>query len=215
MIEGAPVNHEKENNLGLSTLEIAQKIVGSSSSIQAVNLRPYHYVPNQPSTREISYPTLRDSFLGMKQQELEEWANSLGQEYNIALDSQVRFIDETQGHLVMTDLAPEKSPENLEKIKQQLREIIKPRFGGGYLLETNRSYHYIGEATVAQQEWYESLGRFLITSIVTKTPDGVPNIHEVIADYRYIGHSLVRSTTGLRLTARGRKKVLPFVVDWV
>ena len=216
MSEGTPKNHEKEACLGLSTLEIAQRIVDSNSEIQSIRFRPYFYIPNKPSgSEEQTHGVSRKLFLELKQIDMDNWLTQLGEGYNIALDSPVVFENGDKGHFVMADLAPQKSDENLKKIKERFSEIIQPRFGGGFFLETKKSYHFIGEKFASQEDWHELLGRLLITSIVTVTPEGTPNIHEVIADYRYIGHSLIRGSTGLRLTTNGEKTISPSVVGFV
>lgn len=216
MTEGSPFNHEKVSCIGLSTLEVAQRVIDNNTSICAVNLRPYIYVPNQTSNEEErAYEVSRAQFLGYDKKDLDNWLSKLCEGYNIALDSSVVLGDGNRGHLIMADLAPQKSDENLDKIRNRFGEIIKPKYGGGYFLETKRSYQFIGDKVVSQDEWYKLLGNLLISSIVTVTPDDMPNKHEIIADYRYIGHSLKRGTTGLRLTTSGQKTFTPSVVDYI
>lgn len=215
MSEGTPVDHEKEACLGLSTLELTQRIISNNPNIAYIHLRPFRYIADRPSIGEISHPIPIAQFLEFKQSDLNGWAAKEGDGYNIALDSTIEQIDGNIGHLVMVDLAAKKSPENLEKSKRRFKEIISPQFGGGFFLETDASYHYIGEQVVNQEDWQKLLGYLLITSNVIRMPDGIPNVHERIVDDRYIGHSLIRGTTGLRLTTLGKKKVEPFVVDFI
>lgn len=215
MSEALPLSHEKEACLGLSTLELTQRIVGNNPNITSVYLRPFLYIPDKPSIGEVSSPFAVGQFLKLQQAALTQWAQREGDGYNIALDSTVDLADGSKGHLVMMDLAAKKSPENLERSKRQFNEIIKPHFGGGFFLATDGSYHYVGERVVSQDDWQKLLGYFLITSRVTRMPDGSPSLHEMIVDYRYIGHSLIRGTTGLRLTTLGSKTVTPKVVDYI
>lgn len=111
----------------------------------------------------------------------------------------------------MMDLHPLKSPASLEKCARRLKEIVVPEFGGGFILETGRSYHFLRRELLTPEGFIRFLGACLLTSIVTVRQNG-PNIHETIADYRYIGHSLSRGSTGLRITANGEKNTLPHVV---
>jgi hypothetical protein len=215
MSETTPVNHEKESALGLSTLELVQRIIKANPSIAGVYLRPFVYIADRPSTGETSYPFPAAQFLALPQSSLDSWALREGEGYNIALDSTVDFVNGQKGHLIMMDLAAKKSEEGLTRSKEQFSKIIKPNFGGGFFLETDGSYHYVGEKPVEQSDWQRALGYFLITSRITRMPDGIPNIHERIVDDRYIGHSLIRGTTGLRLTTLGKKKVIPTVVDYI
>lgn len=97
------------------------------------------------------------------------------------------------------------------------REIV--RFNPEIAAVQLRAYCYIPNKPSENDEPIFRLNReefligfCLITSIVTVTPDDVPNQHEVISDYRYIGHSLIRGSTGLRITTRGTKTFEPRVV---
>lgn len=63
------------------------------------------------------------------------------------------------------------------------------------------------------EEWLDFLGLNLITSIVTQVDENLPRVHEFISDYRYIGHSMLRRSTGLRVTTRGSKTFTPQVVS--
>lgn len=203
--------HESEKYIGLSTLGCAQEIVRINPDIAAVQLRAYCYIPDKPSgDGEPIFRLSREEFL--EGTRIEEVVQSLGPEWNLALDSPVVLQSGETGHFAMVDLAPRKSSESLAKVVSRLQEIIVPRFGGGFLLETRKSYHFLGTKILSQNNWYKFLGFCLITSIVTVTPDDVPNQHEIVCDYRYIGYSLIRDSTGLRMTTRGTKTFEPRVI---
>lgn len=198
--------------LGLTTLEAARVMVSDNPDIHIVDLRAYTYFPDKPTEKgtepRLSLP--REEFLRMGG--VEAFVEGFNEEWNVALDSHMEFEDGRTGHFPMLDLGPRKSEESMEKIRRRLREIVVPYFGGGVLLETKKSYHFLGNSPFGEERFQEFLGRALITSIVTVTPDEVPNEHELIVDYRYVGHSLIRGSTGLRITAKGSKVVLPKVV---
>lgn len=200
-----------ERFIGFSTMECAREIVRLNPEISGLQLRAYYYIPDKPSgDDEPIFRLSREEFL--EGTRVEEVLQRLGPEWNLALDSPVVLQSGETGHFAMADLAPRKSPESLVKVVGRIREIIVPQFGGGFLLETRKSYHYLGTKILSQDEWQRFLGFCLITSIVTVTPDDVPNQHEVICDYRYVGHSLIRGSTGLRITTRGTKTFEPRVV---
>lgn len=204
-------SEEKEQHLGITTLEIGRVIVDKTPQIQKVHLRYYYYVPEKPSgEEEKTHIVDRQTFLHTT--EVENLIGILEPGWNIAFDSQVEDQEGKILQLPMLDLALRKSPENLERTKQRLKKIIVPNFGEGFILETNKSYHFFGERPMSQENWYKFLGLSLLTSIVTVTPDDQPNIHEMVADYRYIGHSLIRNSTGLRITTNGTKVFMPRVV---
>lgn len=203
---------DPERLLGLSTIDIAKCIVRTNQDIAVVHFRAYHYVPNTPSgPGERIFPIKRNDFL--HGYDLAAIIDSLDDGFNLALDSKIILESGDTAHFQMIDLAPRKSPEALEKITSRFREIIVPRFGGGVLLETNKSYHYFGFQVLSPEEWLDFLGLNLITSIVTQVDENLPRVHEFISDYRYIGHSILRRSTGLRVTTIGSKTFEPKVVS--
>lgn len=200
-----------ERFLGLSTMEVAKHIVLANPEVAAIHFRKYCYVPNVSSGPNDGIVSMtRDAFLDGRG--VSNIVDSLGDGFNLALDSRVVLKDGTAAHFQMMDLAPRKSPEALEKITRQFGQIIVPKFGGGVLLETNKSYHYFGFGILKQEEWLDFLGLNLITSIVTYVGENQPRAHEIISDYRYIGHAMLRRSTGLRVTTRGTKVFEPKVV---
>ncbi len=207
---------EKETCLGMSTLDLAKRIISRNELIRKVHLRVHGYTPHihqDGEDRRLSIST--DSFLKLQQQHLNQVASRHGEGWNVSLSSDVTLWNHQKRHLILADLVPQKSAENLDVIKRRFNEIIKPRYGGGFLLETGTSYHYFGEKIVDQDDWRELLGRLLITSIVIDMPPGVLDVHRVLVDYRHVGHSLMRNATSLRLTTRGTKTFSPVVVDFI
>lgn len=201
----------KKDLKGLGTLETIDAIVKDNEEITELEARSYFYIPYKPTLDDENIMRIkRDDFLEGSQ--LKKFVNSQTEGWNVAVNSKVKLSDGTIAHIPMLDLAPRKSKEALRKIQSQLMKIIKPHFGEGYVLETGKSYHYIGAKIFAEKRLNEFLGRSLITSIVTKTPEEIPNIHEHIVDYRYVGYSLMRNGTGLRITTSGDKKFVPRVV---
>lgn len=200
-----------EKYLGLSTLECVRIVVAQNPQIAAIYFRGYNYIPNKTTKDdELVYAIGRNELL--TGDIIRKIVEQLPEGWNLAADSKVILQNGKIAHLPMIDLSPGKSDESKERIVSRLNEIITPIIGGGFLLETERSYHFLGSRVLTIEEWFQFLGYSLITSIVTKTPDDQPNIHEVIADYRYIGHALIRGSTGLRVTANGEKTVAPKVV---
>ena len=81
-------------------------------------------------------------------------------------------------------------------------EIVRQVTNGmkGYLLETGRFYHFYGRAVLARRDWEKLLSQFLMPTIVVSQ--------------RYIGHSLYRGYTTVRLsTDETFKRVMPRVVE--
>lgn len=205
---------EGESFLGLSTLEVAREIVPANPAIRYVYLRPYFYIPDVPSgSQDVPFPLTRDDFLNGDA--VEKVIESLDEGWNLALDSRVDLESGDVAHFPMIDLAPRKSSSALRAVKKRLAEIVVPHFGGGVILETRKSYQFLGTNLFDERRFQEFCGRAQLTGIVILTPDDKPNRHRMIADYRYISHSLIRGTTGLRISANGSKTVMPRVVDFI
>ncbi len=205
-VERGTSPEQKEKYLGLTTLEVARGIVGDNKRIGRVNLRWYYYVPN--TVPEISRTSSWDRKDFLDVGKLGGEIEKLGSGWNIAFDSKCEDAEGNFLYLPMMDLALDKSPENLQRTQQRLRDIIKPDFGGGVILETNASYHFLGDSLISHDDWLRFLGASLLTGIINVSPDGKSN-HESVADNRYIGHSLLRGTTGLRITTNGTKTFIP------
>lgn len=216
MVEKINPIPEKESYRGFSTLKLVHEVISGNPSIRSVNLSAYRHIShihtdNDRFSREIP----REFFLSTEQEDLNKQAESYGEGWNVNLNSNVVLTDRSIGHLIIVDLAPKKSKRNLALIKERFSEIIKPSYGGGFFLETGESYHYLGESLINKDEWYKLLGDFLLTSVVKVMPKGTSSVHKVLGDYRYIGHSLKRGYTAMRLTTMGTKTFSPFVVDFI
>lgn len=199
----------KERYLGLSTLEVAKGVVRDDSRIQKVNLRWYYYVPNTvPEISKTSYWDRKDF---LEEEKLKCEIEKLQPGWNIAFDSKVEDTEGNSLYLPMMDLALSKSPANLQRTIERLKEVIEPKFGGGFILETNTSYHFFGITLIDHDNWLKFLGASLLTSILIVGLDGQRN-YESVVDNRYIGHSLLRDTTALRITTNETKTFAPKVV---
>jgi hypothetical protein len=206
------LQYEREQFLGLTTLEAARKIVKLNPKIQTVFLRPYRYVKGKiGGIGEERFPWERQDFTSGNL--VSEFIENFGGGYNFALDSSVLLTNGRRGHFAMIDFNVSKSEEAKEKIIQKLNELIVPFYGGGLLLETGKSYHFLGFDIFDERCFSRFVGRALLTGSVIITPSNVPNDYEHLVDVRYLGHSLLRGTTGLRITAGERKTTTPRVIE--
>lgn len=211
MTEVLGINPEKESMLGLSTLELVQRVVEGNNDIQVLNLRPY----TRPAVNEEIFPVQRNIFLNFNLDFISKWARAMGDGYNVALDSNVELADGSEKHFGMIDLSIPVSDSNLETVKLKFREFIVPRFGGGFLLKSGASYHFLADRLLTKEEWPSFLGTALLTPLITKNAEGINVIERRVVDDLYIGHSLVRGESGLRLTTNSRKPAPPLVVGYV
>ena len=100
-------------------------------------------------------------------------------------------------HLALMNLHPEDGL-TYEEMKIALKVVTQGM--GGYLLESGRYYHFYGNSLLSERKWLEFLINFLMPTVLVSP--------------RYIGHSLFRGYTCLRLTTDSTyKPVLPTVCD--
>jgi hypothetical protein len=197
--------------LGKTTLECAKFVVGQHSEIAGIIVRPYIYVPNQPSIGEERIVIAREHFLNSFDPNTMLIDRPDGT--NISLDSRIKLLDDIDAYWPMLDLAMDKSDDNLRMAVDRTETEMSGFTGRCFLLETKRSYHLMGINILENQGlWFDFLGKSLTANIVIKTPEGQPNIHIPYVDYRYVGHSIMRRSSGLRITTSGSKTFEPKVV---
>lgn len=107
-------------------------------------------------------------------------------------------------HIPLMDFRCKPSPENLHRVTKAIREIQDKLFyrgdmpKQGFVLESGRSYHYYGCYLMDTLSWNTFLGMCLLLSDLT--------------DARYIGHSLIDSSSTLRISATPLRPQIPKVV---
>ena len=197
--------------LGKNTLECAKFVVGQHSEIAGIIVRPYVYVPNQPSIGEEKIVIEREHFLNSFDPNIMLVDSPEGT--NISLDSTIKLENNINGYWPLLDLAIDKTDDGLKMAVERTEEMMSGFTGRAFLLETKRSYHLMGTNILENEGlWFDFMGKSLTANIVIKTPDGQPNIHLPYVDYRYVGHSIVRRSSGLRITTSGKKTFEPKVV---
>lgn len=197
--------------LGKTTLECAKFVVGQNTKITGITVRPYVYVPNQGSAGEERIVLEREYFLNSFDPNIMLIGRPEGT--NISLDSKIKLLDDIDGYWPMLDLAMDKTEENLQMAIERTEKEMSGFTGKAFLLETKRSYHLMGTNILENEGlWFDFMGKSLTANIVIKTPDGQPNIHIPYVDYRYVGHSIMRRSSGLRITTSGSKTFEPRVV---
>lgn len=114
----------------------------------------------------------------------------------VSASSIVTSDTSTIRHLPLVNLHP---AEHLSL--DDVCDIVRETTDGmrGYLLETGRFYHFYGRATLSRRNWEHLLSQFLMPTIIVSP--------------RYIGHSLYRGYTTVRLsTDENFKPMLPRLV---
>lgn len=98
-------------------------------------------------------------------------------------------------HIPMMDFRCQKSRENLSRIKKLLETIGEKE---GVILDSGRSYHYLGVNPISEKDWLIFLGKCMLSELV---------------DQRYIGHRLIDLCGILRISACALRPKVPTVVS--
>jgi hypothetical protein len=188
----------------MTALELIKRIVVKNKEIQKICLYAYVYVPLCHEKNPFNHMIWikRDDFLNKKY--LESLTNNLPPEANLGIFSKVKTINNRYKYLPLVDLD---YPKSKEHIKQIINMFRKEEIKHGWLVETQKSYHYYSDRLLSYKEWVNFYGKCLCTSIVHSRE----NI-EQLADTRYIGHTLRKGGAVLRFTNNSDKSFVPTVV---
>lgn len=203
MVVERPQNPEQL--IGASCHEVIKEILRLNPDIDAIQFTTYNYI-FQAIAKDRQEPHFwldRDGIL--KGKALEKQIAELPEGYDLGIHSLVKMKDGSEKYLSLIDFKLSPSPENLEIIKERMKKIVGIE---GFILETDKSYHFYGINPVDFDDWIDFCARCLLTSLVK---DEGKTIIDVVST-RYIGHCLLRRANVLRISANVRK-VLPTVVD--
>lgn len=178
-------------------------IANLNPQIDKFNFWVYTYEPLRHDEKgKNPYWISRDDVL--KMDPIIDLMNNLQGSEQLAISSHVRLQNNKRGHLPMMDFETTRSENGLEVVLSRLKHVD---ISNGWILETGQSYQLYGPDILTNNEWLDFLAKCLLMSIVHTRQ----NIEQV-ADPRYIGHSLRRKCSTLRLTTNGDKNFIPKVV---
>lgn len=194
-----------EQLIGASCHEVIREILRLNPDIEAMQFTTYSYVylAIEKDKTEPHFWIDREEIL--EGDALERQIAELPEGYDLGIHSLVKMKDGSEKYLPLIDFKLSPSPENLGIIKERMKKIVGI---GGFILETDKSYHFYGINPVDFDEWLNFCARCLLTSLVK---DEGKTIIDVVST-RYIGHCLLRRGNVLRISNNVRK-VLPTVVD--
>lgn len=191
--------------IGKEPVDVVKEIIRLNPQIENLTLIPYVYVPlrlNEPNFKRI-HVTPSELIDGRKLADLDR---DLPSEYQVALLAKVRVGKNMYRYLPMMDFDIPKSKRNLIIVIERLKKHDYPN---GWILETEKSYHFYGYSLLTSKEYWKFLANSLLTSIVI-TRDNIIQV----ADPRFIGHSIKGGACDLRLTTRADKSFKPKVVTF-
>jgi hypothetical protein len=122
-------------------------------------------------------------------------ATSEGGEY-VAVSSVVELADGTRGHIPLIDYHVPPSDHGLLLVRSVLEQLD---IGGGYILLSGKSYHFIGDTLVKERDLMRFLGRCLL--------------YAPIIDRAWIAHQIIESACALRISPKERGGTPPRVIS--
>lgn len=227
------IRESLERGEHISTFDYLRQLASFDQNILAFTCEPYAYVwePDDGVTPDIQ-KTLRNvqkpRFFLTREQILqpetqitdaaEVIRTQTGDSYwNIAIRSDVDYMDKNEGlqkrYLGLMDMIlPADNPANLTLLKQRLEEVVVPAYGGGVVINSGNSFHFLSARTFSRDEMLRFYGACLKLEIPVYRSSTGTAVH--IPDGRYIGNSLEfrDGVGGLRLTQSPNKPTLPHVV---
>lgn len=128
-------------------------------------------------------------------QYLRDLATAVPSTRMLAMSSSLKLTDGSIRHLPMLDFHCPATPENLSLVGEVIKRLA---IGDGFILESNKSYHFYGWKLLSANELERFLGRALLFAPVV--------------DRAWIAHQLIESACALRISANRGKGTWPFVV---
>ncbi len=124
----------------------------------------------------------------------------------VALTSLFKNAKETL-YLPVMDFSLPISRESEALLRERMTGVfdLYDNLGRGVLIETNNSYHFMGDTLLTEKQWIVFCANMLLLKHSSETRD--------IADTRYIGHSLERMYTCIRISEK--EGVLPRVLEGI
>lgn len=128
--------------------------------------------------------------------ELESTIEKLPANTSLGIASLVKVGNKTW-YLPMMDFAIPKSKQAIEIIRSNYGKIITPKFGGGVLIETDNSYHFLGNKLLTKKQLQSFINWSLVASAYKKD-----NHLELLCDTQFIGYWLLKNNICIRISPR-------------
>jgi hypothetical protein len=192
--------------IGASCHEVIKEILGLNPEIKTIRFTRYRYVP-QAIAKDREEPHFWLTREELLEDRLEQEVAELPEGYELGIHSQVRMKDGQERLLPMMDFKILLSSENLSSIRERMQAIVGTK---GWILESDKSYHFYGMSPENIDDWLNFCGRCLLTSIIKDEGRTITDL----VDARYVGHCLLRRANVLRVSTNV-KEVMPKVVAFI
>ena len=189
---------------GKNALDTLLYIISQKKEIEKINFWAY----NGDSPQQIEEQGSNQIWLSRNEflysEKLSAIIKKLPLESELGVSSKVLLTSGVSAHLPMMDF---RIPRRQDTLSLVIRRLIDVKIYNGWVLNSGASYHFYGLDLLNLDEWQVFMGKCLLTSIRKNKRD-----FQQIADFRYIGHSLIRGSNILRITANSNNKHLPIVL---
>lgn len=146
---------------------------------------------NKKLLSEILYHQANQEYKYVSSSNLNEFLSDLGDGI-LALNSKVLMSDGSTRHIPLLDFKVASAPKN-----HQLASACIELLGlHGYLLDSGKSYHFIGYELVSESELLDILAKFILL--------------DPVSDKAWAAHQIIERSTSLRITKKNGK--YPIVV---
>lgn len=179
----------------LHTIDVVYEIIRRNKSVKELNFAVYFYVPEVLTNKDRLkiYPVKVNQINNFQDLQKKLHSIKIPKKWFLGLTSRVKMLDGEYRHIPQIDFECPISKKNLNLIKKQFSQIIKTF--PGYILESGKSYHYMGLRLLKEEEWKKFIGKCLLCNFCEE------NRIECMVDGRWFGHSLLRGDTNLRIFA--------------
>ncbi len=187
------------------TYKVLEDIAKQNPTITHFTLRLYKHITGQGLK---SY-TLNSEYRYLSIEELPTLEKSIelyeSQGWNIGLTSRVQTTDGTK-HLLMLDFAIPISAKAESEISEKIHTFNisgdVPYKMDGYLIQTNKSYHYLGKYITDESNFINFIGSSMLFRHIDQS--------DFVVDDRWVGYTLKRTFATIRISHKDGQ--LPVVI---
>jgi hypothetical protein len=195
-------------DVGAPATAVVVALVRASSDIQYLRFRPYvrrntndqQSRSNMPVDRIFRHRRDPEVLWEVPQNLtgaiLQAWLDQIADKRVVGLCSRIEMRTGKCAHALFMDFRCSKSPKSLIALEEACHHLGY----SGWLLETDRSYHFFGDALVDDRSWLRFMGYWLLADHLIDGP--------------FVGHCVIEGVSCLRVTA-GPESSEPTIVKRV
>jgi hypothetical protein len=197
-----------------NSIDVVLDLLKSNPDIAALGFRTYELKPARRPVEQLE--ELQDSAFhhrhdpislvprsSLDRETILRMCAELGPRKCLALTSKVQVNSSAPTFIPMIDFICEKNEPNLRLLASQLAHLhrIAGLTGGGFLLESDRSYHYQARLLLPWDSWIRFVGHVLLLHPPAEHREvALRTGASSVIDVRYTGHCLIDGESALRIS---------------